>query len=212
MPGLGDLVTLVVAGLGGSNPLASIGKTIDQFKRGVNDFLVAVENFNATMQTMNAVATRVSSLLDEVEEPIRILVPQVTRSMKMADAMIDQMSGPIEKVAPGIARLAETLGSPVFTAMPTEIGNFLDTIGDVAARLQPLAQIAENAGSLFGLRNLNPFSSAGRTATPPPPPSPTPAPAPAPVAKRPPAQTRAPAAKKAAAAKRPAAKKSAPKR
>jgi ABC-type transporter Mla subunit MlaD len=165
LPGLGDLLAL----FGGSNPLAAVGKTFDQFKRGVSDFLTAVENFNATMQTMNVVATRVNAMLDDVE------------------GMIEQISGPLEKVAPGISRLADTLASPVFATIPTDLGDFLDTLGDVARRLQPLAQMADNAGSLFGLR-------IGRPQAPPAPPVPT-----------------KPPAKKAPAKRAPAAKKPAPK-
>ncbi len=177
-PGLGDLIAL----LGGANPLPSIIKTIDQFKRGVTDFLAAVENFNKAMETLNGIASRANSLFDEIEEPIRAFMPQVTRSIKAADALIIQMSGPIERVAPGINRLADTLANPVFTTMPTDIAGFLDTLSDVAARLQPLAQMAENAGSLFGLRPLTSLLggySSTQTPTPgqpPPPPPPPPAP------------------------------------
>jgi hypothetical protein len=150
VPSLGDLIGL----LGGANPLASIGKTIEQFRRGVNDFLAAVENFNRTMETVNDIATRANALFDEIEEPLKAFMPQVTRSVKAADAVINQISGPIEKVAPGISRLAETLSNPVFASMPNEISNFLDTFGDVARRLQPLAQMADSAGSMFGLRSF----------------------------------------------------------
>jgi hypothetical protein len=150
-PGLGDLLGL----FGGANPFASIGKTIDQFKRGVNDFLAGVETFNATMESLNGVTVRVNRLLDEVEEPVRALMPQVTRSIKTADAVIAQLSGPVERIAPGLSRLAETLGSPVFLNLPREIGGFIETLGDLATRLQPLTQMAESAGSLFGLRPLS---------------------------------------------------------
>jgi hypothetical protein len=193
---------------GGANLFGGISKSIEQFKRGVNDFLATVETFNETMKTLNGVATRVSALLDEIEEPVRAFMPQMTRSIKAADAMITQISGPIEKVAPGISRLAETLGSPVFTSMPNDIAGFLDTLGDVARRLQPLAQMAENAGSMFGLRPLSALrSGSGRPpqiAAPPPPPPPPP-----PDAKKAPA-TKSPA-KKSPAKKAPA-KKTATKR
>lgn len=199
LPGLGDLFAL----FGTSNPLASVTKTIDQFKRGVNEFLTAVENFNETIQTINGLAARVSILMDEVEEPIRAMMPQVTRSIKATDAMINQISGPIEKVAPGIARLADTLGSPVFASMPDEIAGFLETLGDVAGRLQPLAQMAENAGSLFGLRPFGGLRSASRASSPAPAApmqaAPPPAPAPAPVKK---AATKKAPAKKAPAKRR----------
>ena len=170
LPGIGDLLAMFGVG----NPLASAGKTIEQFKRGVNDFLVAVESFNETMQTINSVAARVSRLLDDIEEPIRAAVPPLTRSIKTADAMISQISGPLEQVAPGISRLADTLGSPVFSALPTELGQFIDIIGDLGRRLQPLAQIAENAGGLFG-GFTNPLAAmfgGGRSAPPAPPTSP----------------------------------------
>ncbi len=218
VPSLGDLMGI----FGGANPLASIGKTIEQFKRGVSDFLTAVENFNKTMETVNGIATRANALFDEIEEPIRAFMPQVTRSIKAADAVINQISGPIEKVAPGISRLAETLGNPVFTSMPTDIAGFLDTLGDVARRLQPLAQLAENAGGLFGLRQFGSLLGGGSSqpSTPPPPPPPPRAfsaslvtagsaarkvaPRPAAAAKKSVAKKSAPA--KAAAAKKPAAK------
>jgi hypothetical protein len=81
-------------------------------------------------------------------------MPQVTRSIKTADTVIAQLSGPVERIAPGLSRLAETLGSPVFVNLPREIAGFIDTIGDLALRMQPLTQMAETAGSLFGLRPL----------------------------------------------------------
>ena len=68
--GLGDLLGL----LGGTNPLAGIGRSVEQFKRGVNDFLKAVENFNDTMEQLNGVARRVNSILDEVEHVILAIV------------------------------------------------------------------------------------------------------------------------------------------
>ena len=174
LPGIGDLFAMF--GLG--NPLASVAKSVEQFKRGVNDFLVAVETFNETMQTINGVAARVSSLLDDVEAPIRAAVPPLIRTVTTADALVRQISGPIEQVAPGIARLADTLASPVLTALPTELGQFLETISDLGRRLQPLSQMAESAGGLFGgfANPLASMFSAGRSSAASAPPSPPVAP------------------------------------
>ena len=74
--------------------------------------------------------------------------------------------------------------------MPTDLGQFMTVINDLVRRLSPLAQIAEQAGGLFGA-----FRMPGMTAA-------RPAPAPAPAAAPPPAlaPAHAPApAKKAAA-------------
>ena len=195
-PGLGDLLAL----FGGANPFASIGKTIDQFKRGVNDFLTGVETFNATMESLNGVTVRINRLLDDVEEPIQALMPQLTRSIKTADAVFSQLSVPVEKITPGLLRLADMLSSPGLINLPREIAGFVETLGDLAARLQPLTQMAESAGSLFGLRPLSVLRGGSTKAQP----TQAPAAEPAPAAKKAPAKK--PAATKAPS-KKPAAKK-----
>ena len=100
------------------------------------------------------IAGRVNRLLDEVEAPMKAFLPQVTRTLAAADMMVEQLAAPIERVAPGLARLADTLSSPQLTALPKDLGEFMNAIGDLARRMQPLSQLAESAGGLFGLRPL----------------------------------------------------------
>jgi ABC-type transporter Mla subunit MlaD len=201
-PGIGDLFGL----FGGANPFGAVSKSIAQFQRGVSDFLSAVENFNKTMEQLHGVAERVNGLLDTVEEPIRAFVPQVTKVVNAADAMVEQLSGPIDRVAPGLARLADVLSSPNLTSLPTDLGEFMGVLTDLAQRLQPLGQMAESAGSLFGLRGF----SALLGNNPPPPPAPVTRPAISAAPAKPSAKkvaAKKPAPKKAAA-KKPVAKKS----
>ncbi len=155
-PGIGDLLGL----FGGANPFGPITKSISQFQRGVSDFLSAVENFNKTMEQLHGVANRVNDLLDTVEEPIKAFVPQVTRTIKAADAMVEQLSAPIERVAPGLARLADLLAAPALTTLPTDLGEFMTVLSDLAHRLQPLGQMAETAGSMFGFRGMSALRSS----------------------------------------------------
>lgn len=128
VPGLGDLLSLLG---GGANLFSGVGKQIDQFKRLSTELVVAVENINRTMESLNGTVQRVNGLIDEVEAPIRALMPQVTRSIKA----MDSVTGPL-------------------TNLPKELAGVVDILGDVAKRLQPLTQMAESAGSLFGLRPL----------------------------------------------------------
>jgi ABC-type transporter Mla subunit MlaD len=215
--GLGELLGL----FGGANPLGGITKSVTQFQRGVSQFMDSVDKFNDTMEQLNQVARRVNGLLDTVEEPVRALVPQITRTIRTADALVEQMTGPIEMVAPGLTRLAETLSSPSLTALPRDLSQFVEVLSDLARRLQPLGQLAESAGSMFGLRPLAALrAGSGARPQPAPPPSfaerasaPS-APAVRPVAKKAPAKKTAPrksAAKKAPATKS-VTKRSAPKK
>jgi outer membrane biosynthesis protein TonB len=134
------------------------------------------------------------------------------------------VSGPAMAVAPGLNRLAETLSTPAFAQLPSQISLFSDVLADVSRRLAPLTQMAESAGGLFGGFRL----PGSRPATPAPvvtaeaplaaEPVPEPEPEPVPVetaetvdetpARKAPAK-KAPARKKAAA-KKSTGKKKAP--
>ena len=141
---LADLFTLFVT------PLSGTVRSLEQFRKGVDEFLMGVENFNRTMANLNETTERINSLLADVEEPIRAAIPQVTRTVKAADEMMQVVSGPAMAVAPGLNRLAETLGTPAFAQLPSQIGQFSDLLVEVSHRLNPLMQLAESAGGLFG--------------------------------------------------------------
>jgi hypothetical protein len=156
-----DMINLVAA------PLAGTIRSFDQFRKGVDEFLRGVENFNRTMENLNETAERINGLLAEVEEPIKAAIPQVTRTVKAADEMMQVVSGPAMAVAPGLTRLAETLSAPGFTQLPAQLSQFTDVMTEMSKRLGPLTQFAESAGGLFGGLRLPGMSA----------PSPRPAPA-----------------------------------
>ena len=199
---LADLFTLF------ASPLSGTMRSIEQFRKGVDEFLRGVENFNRAMENLNETTERINSLVAEVEQPLRAAIPQVTRTVKAADEMMQVVSGPAMAVAPGLNRLAETLSTPAFAQLPNQIGAVSDVLGEVSRRLGPLTQIAESAGGLFGG-----FRIPG--SRPAPAPTPTAAPV-ARVAEREPetvrSTTAAPTAKRAPATKAVAKKASAKKR
>jgi hypothetical protein len=141
---LADLFTLLVT------PLSGTVRSLEQFRKGVDEFLKGVENFNRTMANLNETTERINGLLADVEEPIRAAIPQVTRTVKAADEMMQVVSGPAMAVAPGLHRLAETLSTPAFAQLPAQISLFSDVLSEVSTRLSPLTQMAEAAGGLFG--------------------------------------------------------------
>ena len=98
------------------------------------------------MTNLNETAERINGLLNDFEEPVRAMMPQLTRTVKLADEMSKRLSTPIDQVVPGLTRLADTLNSPVLRSMPTDLGRFLDTINDLSRRLSPLSQLAEPGG------------------------------------------------------------------
>jgi ABC-type transporter Mla subunit MlaD len=195
--GLADVINLLAA------PIAGGIRTVEQMKRGVDEIFRAVENLNRTMENLNEAAMRINRFMADIEEPVQALIPQITRTVQAAEEITSMLEAPVRAAAPNIERIVDALGSPDFLALPNQVGQLMQRLG-------PLAQIAENAGGLFGGFRLPGMPGGAR-------PTPAPAAAPAPVA--PPAAT--PAAQqspakqspaKKTAAKKPAAKKSAAKK
>jgi ABC-type transporter Mla subunit MlaD len=193
-----DVISLV------AGPITAVIRSFDQLRRGSEELMKGFENFNATMSNLNETAARINRLLNDFEEPIRLMLPQITRTVKMADEVATRLSTPIDQVIPGLSRLADTLDSPVLRNLPTDLGQFLDVVNDLGRRMSPLAQMAEQAGSMFGIR-IPGFSGGSST------PKPTTSSAPAPSAPAAPAaprqaatttRTKKAAAKKSAAPRR----------
>jgi len=189
---LADLFTLF------ATPLSGAVRSIEQFRKGVDEFLKGVENFNKTMENLNETSQRINVLLAEVEEPIRAAMPQVTRTVKAADQVMQVVSGPAMAVAPGLAQLADTLSTPAFAQLPGQMAQFTELLGDMSRRLAPLTTLAESAGGLFGGFRVPGTRSPVAQPSPTPPREPSPArSAKKSVAKRAPAKKRATPKKKA---------------
>src|SRR4051794_36271602 len=143
---LADFISLA------AGPITAVIRQFDQLRRGAEELLKGFENFNATMANLNETAARVNRLLNDFEEPIRAMLPQITRTVKMADELSARLSTPVDSVIPGLSRLADTLNNPVLRSFPTDLGRFTELINELGRRMSPLAQLAEQAGSMFGLR------------------------------------------------------------
>ena len=142
--GLADVINLLAA------PIAGGIRTMEQFRRGVDEFVRAAENLNRTIENVNEAAMRANRIMSDLEAPIRAMIPQLTRTVRAADEITKLLEGPVRVAAPNIEKVAETFSSPAFTSLPTQLGEVMRLMGDVSRRLGPLTQFAESAGGLFG--------------------------------------------------------------
>jgi len=90
LAGLEELVALLLS----INPvelatkvIAEGGKTFDQGRRSVELLLQTLENTAETMKNLNSAATRINSLLDDIEVPLRAVMPQVGFALQTMAAM-----------------------------------------------------------------------------------------------------------------------------
>jgi hypothetical protein len=86
-------------------PIAAVIRSFDQLRHGADELFKGMENFNRTMVNLNATAERVNALLNEFEEPVRAVMPQVLATAKLA-----------EQLTPAFTSL---LGRPSATATST---------------------------------------------------------------------------------------------
>lgn len=143
---LGDVINLFAA------PIAGGIRSVEQFRRGVEELFRTIDNLNTTLATINEAAARVNRFMSDVEEPVRAILPQLTRTVQAADELMELVSGPARRITPNVVQIVDTLSSPAFTTLPTQLSDFMKVMGDVSRRLGPLAQFAESAGGMFGLR------------------------------------------------------------
>jgi ABC-type transporter Mla subunit MlaD len=166
--GLADVINLLAA------PIAGGIRTVEQLRRGVDDAFRALDNLNSTIENLNEAATRINRFMAEVEPAVQALIPQITRTVQTAEQITSLLEGPVRATAPNVEKIVNAISSPGFLNLPTQLGELMQRLG-------PLAQLAENAGGLFGGLRLpgmgaRPASAAAQpAATTPPPSTPTPA-------------------------------------
>jgi hypothetical protein len=200
--GLADVINLLAA------PIAGGIRTVEQMRRGIDEVIRTIDNLNTTIENLNEAAIRINRFMAEVEPAVLALLPQISRTVQAADQITSLLEGPVRATAPNVEKIVNALGSPGFLTLPNQVGELMQ-------RLTPLAQLAENAGGLFGGFRL-PGMGGGRPAGPTPPAArPAPAAPPPPIAADETAARRSTSNKSTtnnAAAKKTAQKKSAAKR
>ena len=91
------------------NPVTSGAKAVDQAKRTVESLISAMELFVQSMDNMNQVASRVTRLLDDIEGPMRQVMPHVNGALGAVNKLAE-MSG-------ALTELSKRLG-PLMAFMP----------------------------------------------------------------------------------------------
>ena len=93
------------------NPLANGAKFVEQTKRTIHALIVSLELFGQSMDNINQVATRVNRLLDDVEEPLRKLMPQVATALGAA-AKLGDVANALNDLSKRLSPFAAFLPQP----------------------------------------------------------------------------------------------------
>lgn len=91
------------------NPVTTGAKAVDQAKRTVESLISAMELFVQSMDNMNQVASRVNRLLDDIEGPMRQVMPHVNGALGAVNKLAE--------VSGALTELSKRLG-PLMAFMP----------------------------------------------------------------------------------------------
>ncbi|MEY3690647.1 MAG: hypothetical protein RJB57_302, partial [Actinomycetota bacterium] len=69
------------------DPIDLASRAVDMSRRTTESLIMILENLASTVDNLNRTTTRVNALLDEVEEPLRRMMPQVGNAMNAAASM-----------------------------------------------------------------------------------------------------------------------------
>lgn len=94
------------------DPVEFAGKAIDASRRSTEALLAVLENFAGTLENLNRTTARVNALLDDIEEPLRRVMPQVGAAMNAMATMgeVASQMGEITKRLGPLTTLAENAG------------------------------------------------------------------------------------------------------
>lgn len=100
--------------LGSIDPIDVAGKAFEATRRTSETLLAVLENFASTVDNLNKTTSRINTLLDELEEPLTRIIPQVGNAMNAMASMgeiatslsdLTQRMGPLTTLAENAAGL-----------------------------------------------------------------------------------------------------------
>ena len=137
--------------IGTNNPISMMTKSVEQFRTGVTGFIDAVQSFRQTMDNLNAMTQRMNRLLDDMEGPIRAVVPrdhQVGRQRGTDDRPDARAGGAGGTRARSARRAARRTRS--WSICPGACPRRSTSSRPSRGRSVRSGQMAELAGGLFG--------------------------------------------------------------
>ena len=102
----------VLALLATIDPIGMAGQAVDTSRRVSEALILVLENFASTVDNLNKTTTRINSLLDEVEDPLKRVMPQFGAALNAMASMGDVASqlGDLSKRLGPLTTLAENAG------------------------------------------------------------------------------------------------------
>lgn len=204
-----DLASLLQAP---ATAMAGVLGLADGAKKAVTGILDTIASLQRAAAALEQLSARMTSLLDDIEAPVRALTPEFERAMGRFQRVADAFEGPIDRLLPGLENAVESFDRMALSQLPEnmdqlreQVVTIVEVFAEFPRRMVGLAQLVPGLERLASFRPV--IRAPQQTARPV---SNQQAPAERPMPAR--AQGGKSAAKKAVPAKRSAPKESAAKK
>ena len=152
--------------------LGALPGTLRGVERALRDLVGVLAGARETVQAAQRVAVRADALLDELEGPLRDLAPGLRRVAAVLD-------DPVVDTLPETLRVAQAQALPVLASMSdtharvVAIASTVERLTGVADEIQAAAAVIPGAGWLSRMRGPATAAAPRPPRTPPPPPAAT---------------------------------------
>lgn len=153
MPGATDLLAALQAQ---TEALAQLPGTVLALNKAVRDLVSAVGQARETFATLNQLARRADGLLDDLEEPVRELIPGLRRAaVVLNDPAVDEIPETLRRVQSDVLPVVRGLRETQ------------DRISGLAAATDRLTGFPGASGLFFGRRPPRPGAADDDPGVPP---------------------------------------------
>ena len=153
-----DLASLLQAP---ATAMAGFMGLADGARKAITGVLDTIASLQRTATALEALSGRMTSLLDDLEAPVRALTPEFERAMGRVQRVADAFEGPIDRLLPGLENAVETFDRVALSQLPEnmdqlreQVITIVEAFSEFPRRMVGLAQLVPGLERLTSFRPI----------------------------------------------------------
>lgn len=133
----------------------------DGARKAVSGILDTIASLQRAAAALEQLSARMTSLLDDVEAPVRALTPEFERAMGRMQRLADAFEGPVDRLLPGLENAIETFDRVALSQLPEnmdqlrgQVVTIVEAFSEFPRRMVGLAQLVPGLERLAAFRPI----------------------------------------------------------
>ena len=139
--------------------MAGVLGLADGAKKAVTGILDTIASLQRAAAALEQLSARMTSLLDDIEAPVRALTPEFERAMGRFQRVADAFEGPIDRLLPGLENAVESFDRMALSQLPEnmdqlreQVVTIVEVFAEFPRRMVGLAQLVPGLERLASFR------------------------------------------------------------